>query len=117
MTGLNLMDKNLLVQGAQISFSIWDVGGIYIYIHIHNMFLINLLGLIFWFEIWLQLMKVIKFLCVLLLEINVNAWFIGDKGSQDHVPIACKDAVAILYMFDLTSRCTLNRFVSYYIIP
>ncbi|KAF3453501.1 hypothetical protein FNV43_RR03941 [Rhamnella rubrinervis] len=64
MTGLNLMDKTLLVQGAQISFSIWDVG--------------------------------------------------GDKGSQDHVPIACKDAVAIFYMFDLTSRCTLNSVVGWY---
>ena len=28
MTGLNLMDKTLLVQGARISFSIWDVAGI-----------------------------------------------------------------------------------------
>lgn len=32
MTGLNLMDKTLLVQGAQISFSIWDVGGMYIFV-------------------------------------------------------------------------------------
>lgn len=42
-------------------------------------------------------------------------WFsfdicVGDSKSCDHVPIACKDAVAIFYMFDLTSRCTLNRF-------
>lgn len=29
--------------------------------------------------------------------------------SVDHVPVACKDAVAILFMFDLTSRSTLNR--------
>ena len=34
---------------------------------------------------------------------------LGDQDSLDHVPIACKDAVAILFMFDLTSRCTLNR--------
>ncbi|KAG6657808.1 hypothetical protein I3843_04G107000 [Carya illinoinensis] len=55
---LNLMDKTLLVGGARISYSIWEVGG-------------------------------------------------GNK-SWDHVPAACKDSVAILFMFDLTSRCTLN---------
>ncbi|XP_012070769.2 septum-promoting GTP-binding protein 1 [Jatropha curcas] len=64
MTGLNLMDKTLFVQGARITFSIWDVG--------------------------------------------------GDSRSLDHVPIACKDAVAILFMFDLTSRCTLNSVIDWY---
>lgn len=64
MTGLNLMDKTLLVQGARITFSIWDVG--------------------------------------------------GDSNSLDHVPLACKDAVAILFMFDLTSRCTLNSVTEWY---
>jgi len=28
MKGLNLMDKTLSVQGARISFSIWDVAGV-----------------------------------------------------------------------------------------
>jgi Rab family protein len=64
MTGLNLVNKTLSVQGARISFSLWDVG--------------------------------------------------GDTSSLDHVPIACKDAVAILFMFDLTSRCTLNSVVGWY---
>ncbi|KAF8016342.1 hypothetical protein BT93_H1752 [Corymbia citriodora subsp. variegata] len=64
MTGLNLMDKTMFVQGARISFSIWDVA--------------------------------------------------GDNSSVDHMPIACKDAVAILFMFDLTSRCTLNSVVGWY---
>ncbi|KAF5728393.1 septum-promoting GTP-binding protein 1 [Tripterygium wilfordii] len=64
MGGLNLMDKTLFVQGARISFSIWDVG--------------------------------------------------GDSMALDHVPIACKDAVAILFMFDLTSRCTLNSVIGWY---
>ncbi|GLU23608.1 hypothetical protein SLE2022_396010 [Rubroshorea leprosula] len=64
MTGLSLVKKTLFVQGARISFSIWDVG--------------------------------------------------GDSSSVDHVPIACKDAVAILFMFDLTSRCTLNSVVGWY---
>ena len=27
MTGLNLMDKTLVVQDARITFSLWDVGG------------------------------------------------------------------------------------------
>ncbi|KAK4804841.1 hypothetical protein SAY86_004658 [Trapa natans] len=64
MKGLNLMDKTLLVQGARISCTIWDVG--------------------------------------------------GDNNSADHIPIACKDAVAILFMFDLTSRCTLNSVTEWY---
>ncbi|KAE8125606.1 hypothetical protein FH972_020389 [Carpinus fangiana] len=64
MAGLNLMDKTLSVQGARISFNIWDVG--------------------------------------------------GDPGSLDHVPVACKDAVAILFMFDLTSRSTLNSVIGWY---
>ncbi|KAL4341935.1 hypothetical protein GQ457_08G007330 [Hibiscus cannabinus] len=64
MTGLNLVNKTLFVQGAKIAFSIWDVG--------------------------------------------------GDSNSLDHLPIACKNAVAILFMFDLTSRCTLNSVIGWY---
>ncbi|XP_072951469.1 septum-promoting GTP-binding protein 1-like [Typha angustifolia] len=64
MTGLNLMDKTLVVRGARIAFSLWDVG--------------------------------------------------GDSRFLDHVPIACKDAVAILFMFDLTCRCTLNSVINWY---
>ncbi|XP_022734200.1 septum-promoting GTP-binding protein 1-like [Durio zibethinus] len=37
----------------------------------------------------------------------------GDK-YQDHIPLACTDSVAILFMFDLTSRCTLNNVISWY---
>ncbi|KAL7103487.1 hypothetical protein ACP275_08G182300 [Erythranthe tilingii] len=65
MKGVNVMDKTMCVQGARISFRIWDVA--------------------------------------------------GDKNrSFDQVPIACKDAVAILFMFDLTSRCTLNSIIGWY---
>jgi Rab family protein len=40
---------------------------------------------------------------------------VGDeKRSKDHIPIACKDAVAILFMFDLTSRSTLNSVFGWY---
>ncbi|KAH0984113.1 hypothetical protein GBA52_011290 [Prunus armeniaca] len=63
-TGLNLMDKTLMVSGARISYSIWEVG--------------------------------------------------GDLKSQDNIPVACKDSVAILFMFDLTSRCTLNSVITWY---
>ncbi|GMJ04554.1 hypothetical protein like AT3G21700 [Hibiscus trionum] len=38
----------------------------------------------------------------------------GADKSQDHIPLACKDSVAILFMFDLTSRCTLNNIISWY---
>ncbi|XP_024313706.1 septum-promoting GTP-binding protein 1 isoform X2 [Brachypodium distachyon] len=44
-----------------------------------------------------------------------NIWDVaGDSQSIDHVPIACKDAVAILFMFDLTSRCTLNNTIDWH---
>ncbi|XP_062189584.1 septum-promoting GTP-binding protein 1-like [Phragmites australis] len=48
-------------------------------------------------------------------RIAYSIWDVAG-GSQfvDHVPIACKDAVAILYMFDLTSRCTLNNIIDWY---
>ncbi|GAV89453.1 Miro domain-containing protein [Cephalotus follicularis] len=62
--GLNLIDKTLMVKGARISYSIWEVE--------------------------------------------------GDEKFQDHIPIACKDSVAILIMFDLTSRCTLNSVIRWY---
>ncbi|XP_051133915.1 septum-promoting GTP-binding protein 1-like [Andrographis paniculata] len=38
----------------------------------------------------------------------------GDSNSSDQIPIACKDAVAILFMFDLTSRTTLNSVIGWY---
>ncbi|KAI9094183.1 hypothetical protein K1719_026765 [Acacia pycnantha] len=62
--GLNQMDKTLVVEGARISYCIWEVE--------------------------------------------------GNGRSQEHIPLACKDSVAILYMFDLTSRCTLNSVIGWY---
>lgn len=48
-------------------------------------------------------------------RIAFSIWDVaGDQDSLDHVPIACKDAVAILFMFDLTSRCTLNSVIGWY---
>ena len=38
-----------------------------------------------------------------------NIIYEGDGKSENQLPMACKDSVAILIMFDLTSRCTLNR--------
>lgn len=62
--GINTMDKTLLVKGARISYSLWEVD--------------------------------------------------GDEGSQQKIPLACKDSVAILIMFDLTSRVTLNGVIRWY---
>ncbi|KAL2472979.1 Ras-related small GTP-binding family protein [Forsythia ovata] len=48
-------------------------------------------------------------------RIAFRIWDVGgDRRSFDQVPIACKDAVAILFMFDLTSRCTLNSIIGWY---
>ncbi|XP_048328336.2 septum-promoting GTP-binding protein 1 [Ziziphus jujuba] len=62
--GLSSIGKTLLVKGARISYSIWEVE--------------------------------------------------GDEKSKDHIPVACKDSVAVLFMFDLTSRCTLNSVIRWY---
>ncbi|EEF38193.1 sgp1 monomeric G-protein, putative [Ricinus communis] len=44
-------------------------------------------------------------------RISYNLWEVdGDEGSRGQIPVACKDSVAILIMFDLTSRVTLNGF-------
>lgn len=38
----------------------------------------------------------------------------GDERFMYHMPIACKDSSAILYMFDLTNRWTLNNVIGWY---
>ncbi|XP_028111437.1 septum-promoting GTP-binding protein 1-like [Camellia sinensis] len=56
-----------------------------------------------------------KTLCVRGARIAYSIWEVGgDETCQNHVPIACKDSVAILFMFDLTSRCTLNSVIGWY---
>ncbi|KAK9284372.1 hypothetical protein L1049_024759 [Liquidambar formosana] len=48
-------------------------------------------------------------------RISYSIWEVGgDAKSQDQIPIACKDSIAILFMFDLTSRCTLNSVIRWY---
>ncbi|CAH9108129.1 unnamed protein product [Cuscuta europaea] len=43
-------------------------------------------------------------------RIALRIWDVG--GEQ--LPNACNDAIAILFMFDLTSRCTLNSVIGWY---
>nr|GMC70105.1 septum-promoting GTP-binding protein 1-like [Ipomoea batatas] len=48
-------------------------------------------------------------------RIAFRIWDVGgDYSSLDQLPIACKDSVAILFMFDLTSRCTLNSVIGWF---
>lgn len=48
-------------------------------------------------------------------RIAFSIWDVGgDHKSHNHVPLACKDAEAILFMFDLTSRSTLNSVIGWY---
>ncbi|KAM7497337.1 hypothetical protein LguiA_021751 [Lonicera macranthoides] len=43
-------------------------------------------------------------------RISFSLWEVaGGDSSHDHISLACKDSVAMIFMFDLTSRCTLNR--------
>ncbi|KAL4555580.1 hypothetical protein LXL04_038203 [Taraxacum kok-saghyz] len=61
-----------------------------------------------------------KTLCVKGARINYTIWEVGcdafcpvcvDGDLRTSIPAACKDSVAMLFMFDLTSRCTLNSFL------
>ncbi|KAL2328343.1 hypothetical protein Fmac_021770 [Flemingia macrophylla] len=48
-------------------------------------------------------------------RISYRIWEVQGGGkSEDQIPMACKDSVAILIMFDLTSRCTLNSVLGWY---
>ncbi|KAL7102404.1 hypothetical protein ACP275_08G118300 [Erythranthe tilingii] len=48
-------------------------------------------------------------------RITYSIWEVrGDHSSLDHIPAACKDSVAMLFMFDLTSRRTLNSVIRWY---
>ncbi|XP_077211024.1 ras-related small GTP-binding family protein [Tasmannia lanceolata] len=48
-------------------------------------------------------------------RIAFSIWDVGGNPQfLDHVPLACKDASAILIMFDLTSRCTLNSAIGWF---
>ncbi|XP_011079013.1 septum-promoting GTP-binding protein 1 [Sesamum indicum] len=49
-------------------------------------------------------------------RISYSIWEVGGdhSSSLDHIPAACKDSVAMLFMFDLTSRCTLNSVIRWY---
>uniref|UniRef100_A0A1D1YUS7 Septum-promoting GTP-binding protein 1 n=1 Tax=Anthurium amnicola TaxID=1678845 RepID=A0A1D1YUS7_9ARAE len=48
-------------------------------------------------------------------RIAFSIWDVkGDHQFLCHIPISCKDAAAIVIMFDLTSRCTLNNAIRWY---
>ncbi|PIN14936.1 Ras GTPase [Handroanthus impetiginosus] len=48
-------------------------------------------------------------------RISYSIWEVGgDNSSVDMIPAASKDSVAMLFMFDLTSRCTLNSVIKWY---
>ncbi|KAK6120622.1 hypothetical protein DH2020_045634 [Rehmannia glutinosa] len=48
-------------------------------------------------------------------RISYSIWEVGgDHSSFDQIPAACHDSVAMLFMFDLTSRCTLNSVIQWY---
>ncbi|KAL3509703.1 hypothetical protein ACH5RR_029104 [Cinchona calisaya] len=56
-----------------------------------------------------------KILSVKGARISYSIWDVrGDNSSHDHIPVACKDSAAMLFMFDLTSRCTLNSVIRWY---
>lgn len=55
-----------------------------------------------------------KTLCVKGARIAYTIWEVEGNDNQKQLPVACKDSVAILFMFDLTSRCTLNSVIRWF---
>ncbi|MCD9561555.1 septum-promoting GTP-binding protein 1 [Datura stramonium] len=56
-----------------------------------------------------------KILCVKGARISYTIWEVqGDISASNQIPTACKDTVAMLFMFDLTSRRTLKSVISWY---
>ncbi|KAL8094300.1 hypothetical protein AgCh_035994 [Apium graveolens] len=49
-----------------------------------------------------------KTLCVKGARIAYTIWEVEGNNNQKQLPVACKDSVAILFMFDLTSRLLLG---------
>ena len=97
------MDKTLVVEGARISYCIWEVQGIYIERRSQILSYERI-----WYHLWLWMWPKRKIVNGLLFYMIIYA---GDGKSEDQLPMACMDSVAILIMFDLTSRCTLNRYL------
>ncbi|XP_042058540.1 septum-promoting GTP-binding protein 1-like [Salvia splendens] len=59
--------------------------------------------------------RVDKILDVKGARICYSIWDVGgDESSGDQIPIASKDSVAMLFMFDLTSRRTLKSVIRWY---
>lgn len=59
--GVNFMERTIMLQSAEITFSIWDLG--------------------------------------------------GQREFISMLPLVCNDAVAVLFMFDLSRKSTLTRLV------
>ncbi|TMW93178.1 hypothetical protein EJD97_012072 [Solanum chilense] len=56
-----------------------------------------------------------KTLCVKGTRISYSMWEVkGDVSGPTQIPMACKDSVAMFFMFDLTSRCTLSSVLSWH---
>ncbi|XP_063936450.1 septum-promoting GTP-binding protein 1 isoform X1 [Daucus carota subsp. sativus] len=86
--GLTHMDKTLCVKGARIAYTMWEVPG----------------------NILFDILFVVSFI----LESEIQMIYDAGNDNQKQLPIACADSVAILFMFDLTSRCTLNSVITWY---
>ncbi|KAJ3312576.1 septum-promoting GTP-binding protein 1 [Boothiomyces sp. JEL0838] len=69
--GVNFMEKTISIKNTEITFSIWDLGGL------------------------------------ILLRI-------GQREFVNMLPLVCNDAIAILFMFDLSRKSTLNSIKEWY---
>eukprot|EP00128_Syssomonas_multiformis_P001302 Colp12_sorted_trinity150504_noHs@34359 len=95
--GVNFMEKTICIRNTEITFSIWDLGGM------------------------CKMVKTAKY-CGLLSKAcpahikcthEVN-FFLGQREFINMLPLVCNDAVAILFMFDLSRKSTLNSVKEWY---
>jgi GTP-binding protein of the ras superfamily involved in termination of M-phase len=77
------MEKTIALRNTEITFSIWDLGGLYLPI-----------------------------LCNIHIPKLVNS--IGHREFISMLPLVCNDAVAILFMFDLSRKATLLSIKEWY---
>lgn len=82
--GVNFMEKTICIRNTEITFSIWDLGGA-------------------------RRRRRGALRCALTATLRA-----GQKEFINMLPLVCNDAVAILFMFDLSRKSTLNSVREWY---
>ena len=85
--GVNFMEKTISIRSTEITFSIWDLGG----------------------TMHFKIVTVDEWLVK-----TQHTLIIGQREFVNMLPLVCNDAIAILFMFDLSRKSTLNSIKEWY---